>query len=149
MRKPTCEERRAIDIRTWAAEGRLEPGRQWLADVFKGEQVAGRIRVSNQENGVILAYGVPGKEVIEAVAFDWTAPNLGGRRPWFVCPGCQHRRAILYNRHRRFRCRTCHALVYASQRIGPSKRPPKGNQHGIGSGSDLTSEAEADERQSI
>ena len=109
MGKSTCESTPAIDIRAWAAEGYLESGRRWVANVIKGDEVAGAINVANQESAVVLTYSLRGKggdnRLTERVEIDWTVPNLGGQRPWFLCPGCGHRRALLYGRGGRFRCR--------------------------------------------
>lgn len=44
----------------------------------------------------------------------WTDCNYGGSRPWFCCPNCGRRVAMLYA-GRRFLCRKCHGLAYASQ----------------------------------
>ncbi len=43
--------------------------------------------------------------------------NLGGKRPWFLCParGCGKRVAVLYG-GAIFACRHCHQLAYPSQR---------------------------------
>jgi hypothetical protein len=53
-----------------------------------------------------------------------TATELpsGGRRWWWVCPGCGRRRAMLYLRDEppRLSCRVCQGLKYRSQ----YRRPP-------------------------
>jgi hypothetical protein len=41
---------------------------------------------------------------------------FGGSRPWFVCPLCQDRAAVLCNAGRVFACRRCLDLTYASTR---------------------------------
>lgn len=43
--------------------------------------------------------------------------NYGGHRTYLLCSGegCQQRCAALYLVAGRFRCRTCHGLLYASQ----------------------------------
>ena len=63
----------------------------------------------------------------DVVAIDWTDCHYGGARPWFLCPGCGRRVAILYGRkierdgskipiqNRILKCRQCHALSYPSQ----------------------------------
>lgn len=55
------------------------------------------------------------------VGITWTACNIGGHRPWFICPRCGDRRAILY-KVREFGCRVCSSLYYATQRAGSSRR---------------------------
>jgi hypothetical protein len=60
--------------------------------------------------------------VRETVWLDTTACNYGGDRPWFLCPGCQSRRAVLFSVGVRFRCRVCHDLAYTSTREDPTER---------------------------
>jgi len=63
-----------------------------------------------------------GQEQLEGVApLAWTACNFGGSRPWFVCPGCDQRAAILYWDEEdmpagELLCRRCLDLGYRSQR---------------------------------
>ncbi len=66
----------------------------------------------------------PGQEHLEGVArLEWTSCNFGGARPWFLCPGCGRRVAILYGpdpeseaAEEELLCRHCLKLEYASQR---------------------------------
>lgn len=55
---------------------------------------------------------------------DWTGCNFGQGRPWFVCPHCGSRCAILYRPPRaplkELACRKCYNLTYQSRR----KRQP-------------------------
>ena len=50
-----------------------------------------------------------------AVGLSWTGCNYGGRRPWFLCPCCGRRVAILYG-GAMFACRHCRKLAYEVQR---------------------------------
>jgi hypothetical protein len=54
------------------------------------------------------------------VPFDYTEPNFGGVRPWFICPECDTRRRKLYLPPRRnadrYLCRECYDLGYRSSR---------------------------------
>jgi len=54
------------------------------------------------------------------VRFDYTEPNFGGVRPWFMCPECDTRRRKLYLPPRRnadrYLCRECYDLGYRSSR---------------------------------
>ena len=45
----------------------------------------------------------------------FTVPHFGGRRPWWICPGCGQRVQHLY-RKPMFQCRTCHGLTYPVRR---------------------------------
>lgn len=46
-----------------------------------------------------------------------TRCNYGGTRPWFLCPTCGDRRAVLYARlaSERFGCRRCLKLLYLAE----------------------------------
>jgi hypothetical protein len=52
--------------------------------------------------------------VRETVKLTFTACHFGGDRPWFRCPHCDCRCAVLWGRGR-FLCRTCQRLSYPSQ----------------------------------
>ena len=49
-----------------------------------------------------------------AIQIERTPCHLGGSRPWFLCPACGRRCAILYPT----RCRLCLRLHYASEGKG-------------------------------
>ena len=57
--------------------------------------------------------------------------HYGGERPWFLCPHCGRRVAILYG-GAVFACRTCYGLAYEVQRedetrtAWPDGRTPSG-----------------------
>jgi hypothetical protein len=55
------------------------------------------------------------------VAVEWLPCHFGGTRPWFRCPCCQRRAAILYG-SKYFACRRCLNLSYDSQRERPYYR---------------------------
>ena len=63
----------------------------------------------------------------QRVAIVETTCHFGGARSWFECSGCGARVAQLYFRERRFACRKCLRLVYASSYASrPSVRPKVG-----------------------
>ena len=94
-----------------------------------GEEV-GRVDViyrGNVPRVLILDYRVsrPGQKwhtMRERVGLDRTPCTFGGSRPWFVCPGCRTRRAVLFCVGGLFRCRVCHDLAYRSTRESSGKR---------------------------
>jgi hypothetical protein len=57
----------------------------------------------------------------EAVAVAWINARLGGRRAYFVCPGCDRRAEILYCAPW-LACRKCHGLAYRSENLTPIER---------------------------
>lgn len=72
------------------------------------------------------AAGTSGKAVRLNVPMESVPAPLGGRRWWFLCPTCDHRRAELYLVQRwgawRFECRRCARLAYPSQHENPEHR---------------------------
>jgi hypothetical protein len=52
------------------------------------------------------------------IGVTWTDCNLGGKRPWFRCPRCNHRCKKLY----RFVCRICSKLRYRCKSENPRDR---------------------------
>ena len=121
--KRTTSDYFSIDVRRWKREGLLEPhqtfGWQWRTQDGK---IAASIGVHTLPDKVILSYRYrkPGEEWRDErypILLDWTECNLGGKRPWFLCPGCGRRVAILYV-DSLFQCRQCLRLAYQSQREG-------------------------------
>ena len=55
------------------------------------------------------------KHTEQLISIVFSSCHFGGRRPWFVCPGCRQKVGILYAASR-FRCRGCLNLGYQSQR---------------------------------
>jgi Tetratricopeptide repeat len=101
--KSTTDDYRTLDVRRWAREGVLRPGYrggwQWTRD---GETVAS-IQMRSEHDRVILIYrhrsgGGEWKDEQCPVRIMRAPCNLGGTRPWFLCPavGCGRRVAILY-----------------------------------------------------
>ena len=117
-----------LDVRDLARRGLFGagPGRLALGTMAwtrRGEP-AGEIGVEyagDEPGAVVLDYqvrraGGPWERVRERVPLDRTPCRYGGARPWFLCPGCGGRRAVLYCAGGLFRCRGCHGLAYASTR---------------------------------
>lgn len=120
--KDTTDDFRSIDVRQWRRDGLLAPHQHYGWQWSRQGKVVASIRVRTEPDRVILAYhhrrgGEDWKEEIYPIYLDWTACNLGGQRPWFLCPakGCSRRVAILYGADY-FVCRHCHDLAYPSQR---------------------------------
>ncbi len=118
----TTDDYRSIDVRRWRRDGLLTPhqssGWQWS----RHGKVVASIRVRTEHDHVILTYrhrsgGSDWQDESYPVYLDWTECNLGGQRPWFLCParGCGRRVAILYG-GAIFACRHCYRLAYPSQR---------------------------------
>lgn len=72
------------------------------------------------DHNVSFSYG--GKKH-QTITITWTECNLGGQRPWFMCParGCYNRAAILYLSNI-FACRHCQNLAYPIENEVPQWR---------------------------
>jgi hypothetical protein len=69
-----------------------------------------------------LLYAHRGEPVRWSVKVLWTPCNYGGRRPWWQCPSCARRVAVLYAAGRYFACRHCYGLCHASQKENAGDR---------------------------
>lgn len=112
----------AIDVRHWQRDGRLRPGIAFSSRWHRNGEVTDSIRVRAEVNRVVLSHhhrnGSGAREQKSyPVDLAWTPCNLGGQRPWFLCPArrCGRRVAILYGGSI-FACRRCYRLTYPSQR---------------------------------
>lgn len=119
--KDTTEDSRPLDIRRLQRAGVLTPGRwfgwQWT---LNGEPVAD-IQVRVDVGRVVLVYryrrkgDIDWQDVEQAVRMDWTPCTYGGTRPWWLCPSCGRRVAVLYGAGKLYACRHCWKLAYSSQ----------------------------------
>ena len=136
---------RSIDVRSFQQVGALRSHWQgswywWSCDT--GE-VTYQIQVWVWGDDFWIRFPWKGQHIEETIRLERTACHLGGTRPWFLCPGCQRRAAILYLHKGAFRCRHCHDLRYQCQsedaidrtwraqakverKIGRSQSRPKG-----------------------
>ena len=117
-----------LDLSSLHQGGWLRPGSCGTIRWWRGERLTSSIGwVVDGRAGIATAlelrYAVGSEEIRYRVPIAWTACHLGGRRPWFVCPGagCGRRAAVLYGR-RLFLCHRCHDLAYASTRQEPGER---------------------------
>lgn len=111
-------DRLRLDVRELARAGHLE---QHGARLSLTWSTGANVVLYPTPDAVVLAYrwrsdatGGEWRDAAERVPLDWTEPNYGGRRPWWRCPVCGVRVAILYGAAR-FLCRRCSALAYPSQ----------------------------------
>jgi len=123
--KRTTAGLRSIDIRKLKKWGSLQPGREGsLSWSRNGEKIAS-IGYRIEESRMILNYrhrpdGGEWEPIEQTIPFERTSCNYGGQRTWFLCPGCFRRVAVLYKPGKRFFCRHCLDLAYATQH----ERPP-------------------------
>jgi len=116
--KATTDEYLVLDIRRLNRSGSLAAGVSFTATWLRNkEELSASIRGQPAGEQVILAYRYNEEHLEYPVQLDWTACNLGGSRPWFLCPvmGCGRRVAVLYGGPL-FACRSCYQLAYPVQR---------------------------------
>lgn len=116
----TTAESLPLDIRRLQRAGVLTPGRAFSWQWTVNDRVRASIQVRVESWQVELAYsytreGQPAELVRQAVMLETTPCTLGGSRPWFCCPTCARRVAVIYGVGRLFACRRCKGLTYASQ----------------------------------
>lgn len=75
----------------------------------------GQIGAMSDGTGLLLTYTLDGKSMQQRIKVLNTPCTYGGARPWFACPTCGARVAILYMRLGRFQCRACARVAYRSQ----------------------------------
>ena len=110
-----CEDHRRLDV------GALNRGGLLSGSGTLTWPDGSRVAVTGNGDCLKLIYVIDGKETQERVSISKSPVHLGGYRSWFLCPGCDRRIAALYLA-KRFRCRHCLDLRYASQRETPRFR---------------------------
>jgi hypothetical protein len=125
--RQTTGQRPFLDAATLRRMGGLTPGA--VADLAwtdgRGQRIGAIRTVRSRDNAapvLTLVYYArtdaagAWTEIRARICLDATPCHYGGKRFWFTCPGCWHRRRVLYCHRARFRCRRCHDLAYPSTR---------------------------------
>jgi len=113
-----------LDVRQLQRAGALTPGWrggwQWTRRSGKSD-----IGIEASESFIRLRYTSTRhgqrKEYDYTVHLSRSSCHYGGSRPWFICPACGRRVAILYG-GAVYACRHCHQLAYESQRESAGDR---------------------------
>ena len=117
------DELRALDIRQLHRDGCLE--RVGAGRVTVTWDGGSSIDVVKDRTGILLEYSVVDgedrEERSERIVIQRTRCHFGGSRPWWFCPRCGRRCAVLFGGSR-FLCRNCHDLRYRSQSLGKGER---------------------------
>lgn len=118
--KQTTERVPHIDIRQLSKQGYLKPDTDGNFKWSIGDELICSILYRIYKDRITLDYkhrptGNEWAHVEQNINFDRSSCNYGGTRPWFLCPDCGKRIAIVYYYKGRFSCRHCHQLTYGSQ----------------------------------
>ena len=148
-----CEQSLALDIRDLQRRQLLRPGHQfqWTWTTPKGD-LRGSVGITAYDWSLTLSYpwtppGCDPQRIECELRFARTPCNYGGTRPWFICPKCHGRCAVVYfsRASGRYACRKCLKLAHTSEslsaldrlwrkqrklesRLGPNREKPKGMQ---------------------
>ena len=106
-----------IDIRWLARQGWLYP-RANLELTWRRSSLRVVLR-DEREAVVYYRLTASGQDVQQAVDITRTPCTFGGSRPWWVCPRCGRRAAILYAWGTCVLCRLCVGAPYEVQRERP------------------------------
>ena len=113
--KAKAEHCMRLDVRVLHRAGCLVPGVSGSWRWTRGEEAAGSIGMRAEALALCLLYSIDGRQSDQRIRIEKTACTYGGARPWFACPYCCRRVAVLYLRSGAFRCRHCARVAYTSQ----------------------------------
>jgi len=123
----TVEFCRALDANDLSSKGCLQPGWSGACQWAHGNEVSSVSLRCEAEQLHLSWHGGEQEEVTEIIPIVRVPCQLGGSRPYFLCSGdgaagCGRRVIKLYLSRRRFLCRHCSQLVYASPYEQPWQR---------------------------
>lgn len=125
--KRSTDQMHAIDIRKLHRKGLLTPGGSFTWQWTRGGNVIATIGgMVDTTDSVTLHYrtrrhGGEWQDKQYQVMIDWTACNYGGSRPWWNCPCCGRRVAVLWG-DSTYACRHCQQINYESTRTTPESQ---------------------------
>lgn len=150
MSKRSTDDLHPLDIRKIHRAGLLIPSGSFNWKWTRCGNVVGSIGGNvDTSTSVTLHYrtrrhGSDWQDKRYQVMVGWTPCNYGGARPWWLCPCCGKRVAVLWGGST-YACRHCHQINYESTRTTESSKPfdrankirrrlgwPAGIAHGMG-----------------
>ncbi len=124
-RVATVDDYPRIDIRLMKRRGMLDAGKSGALSWSCRESLVCTVNYECHPDRLDLIQ----HSERHAVRFDTTPCHYGGKRQWFLCPGCTRRVAVLCGVEDVFRCRHCHQLPYLSQNTTLLRRLIRRRQH--------------------
>ncbi|GGP18145.1 hypothetical protein [Silvimonas iriomotensis] len=116
-----------LDVRHLKREGLLIAGKNTLLGQPEpnGAEPKPLIQIMGGQGGVNVRYfweaGGQKRDVVQSIYLDSSACHYGNTRPWFLCPICERRVALLYLSEN-ISCRKCKKLAYPVQNVGKLTR---------------------------
>ncbi|WP_459922986.1 hypothetical protein [Desulfatiferula olefinivorans] len=120
--KPLTGEVPGIDIRDIKKSCGLIPGSQLYFQWARICQIHYRLNVAVHDGYLFLSFSSLRNGFKQQIDITYTDCHFGSQRPWFTCPHCGKRVAILYAGEDRFLCRVCSNITYASCNETPLER---------------------------
>lgn len=118
-----------LDVRALARDSVLSRAAGSSVRWSRASEEIGSIGVYPQgRSSVRLGFSCDGQPCAQSIPLRYTPCNIGGERPWFACPVCTRRCAVLYLKASRFACRKCQRVAYASQSEDACGRAWRGQQ---------------------
>ena len=121
--KGQVEKQFFVDIRELKRRGVLIAGSSTTITLIRNERPTGQLLMKSITSGILWGYrsltdndrsNDSFGNRIEVVD---TKCHFGNTRPWFSCPTCHKRVAVLYCARSTLMCRTCGQINYASQQM--------------------------------
>ncbi len=119
--KNKTEDSLPLDIRNLQRKKCLIPGRSLSWEWSVNDKPVAAIRIKVKTSSVIFVYRHRSRgesewqDIEQPIYMTHTSCTYGGTRPWWICPLCGRRVAVLYNSGKHYACRNCHRLTYTSQ----------------------------------
>jgi len=88
--------------------------RQLHRRLRRGDELAADIQLAVMLSLLVNRPGAASRDAREKISLAWTSCHFGGQRPWFLCPGCGRRAAVLIAAEALL-CRHCLGLTYRCQ----------------------------------
>lgn len=123
---PTTEDVSSVDIRWLHRQSNvMNPGKR-IVKWSRCGVTTGSIALEKTASGLVFSYRLMpfGKDAVNVQCFVtllWSDTQFGGRRPWFCCPRCGRRSAILFI-SATVACRKCLGIRHRSQNERASDR---------------------------
>jgi len=117
---------RSVDVRWLHRQGNIMNPGQRIVTWFRGGVMTGSIAIEKTTSGLVFLYtrtpnGGEPVQVECLVTLLWSDTEFGGRRPWFCCPRCGRRVAIVFVSSA-VACRKCFGIRHQSQNECASDR---------------------------
>jgi len=120
--KPKSEQSCKIDIRHMNKNGMLRAGVSSRWGWSCADNSLGEARITSLGSKLIIQQKNKLQASVQHISLTWTPCNYGGQRPWFLCPMCKRRVAILYLTAESFSCNRCSNITYYSRCESPLDR---------------------------